>query len=110
MSCVRSVLAKPFRNDRNRSPIATTPVAGSDYRALLGTIRLGRSCRYPGKPAIAGLEDISVGRSTEAGGKRMAECTVCGKELDADQMSEQREENGETVYLCCPQCQEEYSG
>lgn len=39
----------------------------------------------------------------------MAECTVCGKELDADQMSEQREENGETVYLCCPQCQEEYS-
>ena len=40
----------------------------------------------------------------------MAECTVCGKELDADQMSEQREENGEPVYLCCPQCQEEYSG
>lgn len=38
----------------------------------------------------------------------MATCTVCGKELDAELMTDQREANGETIYLCCPQCQSVY--
>jgi hypothetical protein len=40
----------------------------------------------------------------------MAECTVCSKELEADLMTDQFEENGETIYLCCPQCEGEYAG
>jgi YHS domain-containing protein len=38
----------------------------------------------------------------------MAECTVCGKELDAELMTEEREEDGGTIYLCCPLCQSHY--
>lgn len=38
----------------------------------------------------------------------MATCEACGKELDAEQMTDQRETNGKTIYLCCPQCQSEY--
>ena len=38
----------------------------------------------------------------------MAECELCSKELDAEQMTDEREEDGETVYLCCPHCVEDY--
>jgi hypothetical protein len=40
----------------------------------------------------------------------MAECELCGKELDAERMTDEREADGETVYLCCPQCVEDYEG
>ena len=40
----------------------------------------------------------------------MAECEPCGKELDAERMTDEREADGETVYLCCPQCVEDYEG
>lgn len=39
----------------------------------------------------------------------MATCEVCGKELDAALMTDEVEEDGGTIYLCCPLCQEEYS-
>ena len=40
----------------------------------------------------------------------MAECELCGKELDAELMSDEREEDGETIYLCCPHCVGDYDG
>ena len=40
----------------------------------------------------------------------MAECELCGKELDAERMTDEREADGETVYLCCPRCVEDYEG
>lgn len=40
----------------------------------------------------------------------MAECTAWGKELEADLMTDQRDEDGKTIYLCCPLCKDEYDG
>jgi hypothetical protein len=63
-----------------------------------------------GGPALAGLEGIRSRAVSGTGGKQMAECTVCGKELEADLMTEELEEDDGTVYLCCPLCRDEYSG
>lgn len=40
----------------------------------------------------------------------MADCEFCGKQLDAELMTEEREEGGETIYLCCPHCRDDYDG
>ncbi len=38
----------------------------------------------------------------------MAECTVCGKELDADVMTDEKDYAGETYYVCCPNCEDDF--
>jgi hypothetical protein len=38
----------------------------------------------------------------------MAECVVCGKELEESQMTAEVEHDGDSGYVCCPLCQSEY--
>jgi hypothetical protein len=40
----------------------------------------------------------------------MAVCEYCGKELDEDLMTDARDVDDGTIYLCCPNCAEDYDG
>ncbi|MFC7156279.1 YHS domain-containing protein [Halomarina halobia] len=38
----------------------------------------------------------------------MPQCAVCGKTLAEQLMEEEIERDGETYYVCCPNCQDDF--
>lgn len=38
----------------------------------------------------------------------MAECVVCGKELESSEMETQVEHEGNEYSVCCPECQSQF--
>ena len=38
----------------------------------------------------------------------MAECVVCDKELESSEMEDQIDHEGESYYVCCPECEDEF--
>ncbi|WP_254536978.1 hypothetical protein [Halomarina litorea] len=38
----------------------------------------------------------------------MVECVVCDKELDEAQMESEVEHEGNSGYVCCPTCEDEF--